>query len=157
VLIALYRVFLQILNNGSIETLIGEINQILYSPVLKLTSFDLTFFGIDLGMYPSQWQQHGVWLLSVPLITAGLQWVQTRTMMANQSTQKPVKKVEKKSSKKKEEKKEDSLGDIQKQMALITPIMFGFFAFQFPLGLALYWNVFGLFGIIQQKLINRQI
>jgi len=45
---------------------------------------------------------------------------------------------------------------MQKQMMFIMPIMFGYFAFQFPLGLALYWNIFGLFGIIQQLRINRE-
>jgi membrane protein insertase Oxa1/YidC/SpoIIIJ len=41
-------------------------------------------------------------------------------------------------------------------MAIITPLMFGYFAFQFPLGLALYWNVFGLFGIMQQLKVNAE-
>ena len=45
--------------------------------------------------------------------------------------------------------------DMQKQMALMMPIMFGIFAFQFPLGLSLYWNVFGLFGIMQQLAVNK--
>ena len=44
---------------------------------------------------------------------------------------------------------------MQKQMMLITPVMFAYFALQFPLGLALYWNVFGLFGIIQQLKVNK--
>ena len=45
---------------------------------------------------------------------------------------------------------------MQKQMMLITPIMFGMFAFQFPLGLSLYWNIFGLFGIMQQLRVNKE-
>ena len=53
------------------------------------------------------------------------------------------------------EKKEDMAADMQKQMALMMPIMFGIFAFQFPLGLSLYWNVFGLFGIMQQLAVNK--
>ena len=59
-------------------------------------------------------------------------------------------------SNKDEKKPEDTAGEVQKQMAMITPVMFGYFAFQFPLGLALYWNVFGLFGIMQQLQVNRQ-
>ena len=55
-----------------------------------------------------------------------------------------------------EKPKEDMAADMQKQMAIITPIMFGYFAYTFPLGLALYWNVFGLFGIMQQILINKE-
>ena len=56
----------------------------------------------------------------------------------------------------KEKKPQDTAAEVQKQMAMITPIMFGYFAFQFPLGLALYWNVFGLFGIMQQLRVNAQ-
>jgi membrane protein insertase Oxa1/YidC/SpoIIIJ len=44
---------------------------------------------------------------------------------------------------------------MQQQMAIISPLMFAFFAFQFPLGLALYWNVFGIFGIMQQLRVNQ--
>ena len=57
---------------------------------------------------------------------------------------------------KKEEKKEDTAMEMQKQMAIMTPIMFGFFAYQFPLGLALYWNVFGIMGMLQQVRINKE-
>jgi membrane protein insertase Oxa1/YidC/SpoIIIJ len=53
-----------------------------------------------------------------------------------------------------EKKPEDTAMEMQKQMMIITPIMFGYFALQFPLGLALYWNVFGIFGIIQQLRVN---
>ena len=55
-----------------------------------------------------------------------------------------------------EAKPEDTAMEMQRQMAMITPLMFGMFAYQFPLGLALYWNVFGLFGIIQQLNVNKK-
>jgi len=148
VLIALYNVFYQVLNNGNLEKLIGEINSVLYLPVFKLTTLDLNFFGVNLGIKPSQYQTHGYWLLLVPIITAGLQYWQTKLMMpssapasAGTTEGKPP---------------EDTAGDIQKQMAIITPLMFGYFALQFPLGLALYWNVFGIFGIMQQLAINKE-
>ena len=57
---------------------------------------------------------------------------------------------------KKDKPKTDTAAEMQQQMAVITPIMFGYFALQFPIGLALYWNVFGLFGIMQQLSVNRQ-
>lgn len=144
VLIALYNVFYQVLGNGNLTKLIEEINAILYSPALRLSSFDLTFFGVNLGLKPSQWQTAGWWLLSVPLITGVLQWYQSKLMMPAPSSAKAS------------EGKEDTAAEMQKQMAMMTPIMFGFFAFQFPLGLSLYWNVFGLFGIMQQLKVNKQ-
>lgn len=155
VLIALYNVFFQVLNNGNIEVLVGQINQILYMPWLKLTTFDLTFLGVNLGIKPGQWQTVGWWVLAVPLVTGLLQWWQTKLMMV--SAPKPQATSDKKQEigKKEEEKPGDTAGEMQKQMAMITPVMFGIFAFQFPLGLSLYWNVFGLFGIMQQIQINK--
>jgi YidC/Oxa1 family membrane protein insertase len=158
VLIALYNVFFQILNNGNLEKLVSDINQIVYLPAIRLTSIDLTFLGVNLAIKPSQWQTQGWWLLAVPLATGLLQWYQTKLMTQNNPLPAPAPKPEGKNKKNqpKEEPKPDMAADLQKQMMMITPIMFGFFAFQFPLGLALYWNVFGLFGIMQQINVNRQ-
>jgi YidC/Oxa1 family membrane protein insertase len=160
VLIALYNVFYQVLNNGNLTKIMGEINQIVYLPAFKITNLDLNFFGLNLAIKPSQFQTHGILLLLVPLVTAALQWWQTKLMMATMPKApavdaKPT--VDAKALVVKGEKpKEDMAADMQKQMAIITPIMFGYFAYQFPLGLALYWNVFGLFGIIQQIAINKE-
>jgi YidC/Oxa1 family membrane protein insertase len=167
ILIALYNVFYQLLGSTNIEAFMADLNTILYFPALHLTGLDFSFFGIHLGIKPSSWQTHGWWLLSIPVITGLLQWYQTKLMMppskslAVSST--PVETGQKLShAKQKNLKTEDSkpktsddMGDIQKQMAMITPVMFGFFALQFPLGLSLYWNVFGLFGIIQQLQVNK--
>lgn len=148
ILIALYNVFYQVLGNGNLTNLVTEINAILYTPRIRLTQLDLTFFGVNLGLKPEAFQTQGWWLLSVPLITGLLQFWQSKLMM-------PTSQPSADSGKLKAEK-EDTMGDMQKQMAMITPIMFGFFAFQFPLGLSLYWNVFGLFGIMQQLAVNKQ-
>jgi len=164
VLIALYNVFYQVLANGNMTTLVTEINSILYMPAFKLSSLDLTFFGVNLGLKPEAFQTQGWWLLSIPLITGLLQWWQSKLMMpsvASTKSQAPSTKQiqstnDQNSKQKPEEKKEDMMGDMQKQMMMITPIMFGFFAFQFPLGLSLYWNVFGLFGIMQQLRVNAE-
>ena len=170
VLIALYNVFYQVLGNGNLTNLVTEINAILYTPLIGLTQLDLTFFGVNLGLKPEAFQTQGWWLLSIPLITGLLQWWQSKLMMPqasptinnqqltiNKKNNKDGKPEEKKPSfAKASEGKEDTMGDMQKQMMMITPIMFGFFAFQFPLGLSLYWNVFGLFGIMQQLQVNKQ-
>ncbi len=154
VLFALYGVFYQVLGNGNLGKLVEEINHIVYMPMLQLTNLDLTFFGTNLAVKPSQWQTHGWWLLSIPLITAGLQWYQTKLMTPiNTNLTNPTNKKTKNT--KEEKKPEDTAAEMQKQMTIIMPIMFGYFALQFPVGLALYWNVFGVFGIIQQLAVNR--
>lgn len=153
VLIALYNVFYQVLQNGDIQKVLTDINTIVYHPILRLQNLDLTFFGINLGIRPSQWNTHGWWLLSIPIITGLLQWYQTKLMMpapAATDNKQPT------TDNKKEEKKKDTAAEMQKQMAIMTPIMFGFFAYQFPLGLALYWNIFGIMGMLQQLSINRE-
>ncbi|KKS69033.1 MAG: Preprotein translocase YidC subunit [Candidatus Daviesbacteria bacterium GW2011_GWA2_42_7] len=48
----------------------------------------------------------------------------------------------------------DSMSAVQGQMMYMMPLMIGYFAFQFPIGLALYWNVFTILGIIQQYLLS---
>ncbi len=153
VLIALYNVFYQILSNGNLEKMVETINQVVYLPLLKLTSLDPTFFGVNLGIKPEQWQTHGVWLLSVPVITGALQWWQSKLMIPPSSGQVPSTAL---ASNKEEKKPEDTAMEMQKQMAIIMPLMFGYFSLQFQLGLALYWNMFGALGIIQQLSVNRQ-
>ncbi len=166
VLIALYNVFYEVLNSGgNIAKVINHINSIVYLPSLHLTKLDLTFLGINLGIKPSEWQKYGIWLLAVPIITGLLQWYQSKLMMPPAPAPALVKKDDQKEPSSVpqggttaggEKKPEDTAGEMQKQMMMITPVMFGFFALQFPLGLALYWNVFGLFGIIQQLQINKK-
>jgi len=156
VLIALYNVFYQVLQNGNITKLTTDLNHVVYAPWLRIASLNLSFFGINLGIKPSQWQSHGWWLLAIPVITAGLQWWQSRLMMPVQTADSSKQITVKKNEEKEEKKPEDTAAEMQKQMAMITPVMFGMFAYQFPLGLALYWNVFGLFGIMQQIKINKE-
>jgi len=148
ILIALYNVFYQVLGNGNAVKMMEDINAIVYNKALQVSSFDVTFFGMNLGVKPSDFQKFGWWLLLVPVITALLQLYQSKLMTpaAPKSTAIAVPG---------EEKKQDTMADMQKQMMFITPIMFGFFAFQLPIGLALYWNIFGLFGIIQQLQVNK--
>jgi len=145
VLIALYQVFWQILGNGNLGETVKSINKIVYHSILKIQALDLSFFGFNLGDRPANWQKAGWWLLLIPLITAGLQWWQTQ-LISNQQT---VISQKKNSPLKAKDSQEDIGQEMQKQMALIAPLMIGFVSFSFPAGLALYWNTFTLFGIIQ--------
>ncbi|MBI5613307.1 membrane protein insertase YidC [Candidatus Gottesmanbacteria bacterium] len=173
ILIALYNVFYQVLNNGNLEKMIETINKVVYHPALRLTTFDFTFFGINLGIKPNQYQQYGYWLLAIPVVTGLLQWYQSKLMLpvkpsaisdqsSDKKNQRSVIRQEKNTLKAEDGKLKaepdavDQSMEMQKQMAMITPIMFGYFALQFPLGLALYWNIFGLFGIIQQLKVNKE-
>ena len=164
VLIALYNVFYEVLNNGNTQKVLENLNHVAYATWMHIDKLDLTFFGVNLGLKPSQWQTHGWWLLSIPVITGALQWYQSKLMLpqvtkpieTGDARLGPGKSKKKTEIVKAEAKPEDTAMEMQKQMAMITPVMFGYFALQFPLGLALYWNVFGVFGIMQQLKINKE-
>jgi len=149
VFIALYRVFWQVLGNGNLTQVIEDVNKIVYHPALKIKTFNLYFFGLNLAEKPANWQKAGWWLLLIPIITAGLQWYQTK-LITGRAQVKSGASVQKKRNKKSDKDSKGDMGqEMQKQMALMAPLMIGFVSFSFPVGLALYWNTFSLFGIIQ--------
>lgn len=155
ILIALYNLFFQILTNGNLTKVVEEINKVVYFPLLKISSLDLSFFGMSLAHKPSEWQKLGWWFLLIPVITAALQYWQTKMMMP--AAQKAPSSIVQKTQKEGEKKPEADMGQMmQKQMGIMMPLMIGFFAYSFPLGLSLYWNTFTVFGIIQQYKINKQ-
>lgn len=150
IFIALYQAVINILpqSNGNL----GWINSILYFPILHLDNFpDPSFFGLNLGVKPWDFTKYGSVLLVVPAVTAALTFVQSKMMMPR-----PIRhhKDEMPKETKEKEKMEDTMSAVQSQMVYLMPIMIGYFAFQFPVGLALYWNVYTILGIIQQHRIS---
>ncbi|MCJ7740512.1 YidC/Oxa1 family membrane protein insertase [Candidatus Microgenomates bacterium] len=155
ILIAIYNLFFQLLNNTDLTKVVSEINKVVYLPILKINSLELSFFGFNLASKPADWQKLGWWLLAVPVITGLLQYWQTKLMVP--ATQKTDSKELITKDKDGKEKNEDMGTVMQKQMSIMMPLMIGFFAYSFPLGLSLYWNTFTVFGIIQQYKINKQL
>ncbi len=147
IFIALYQVLLKFVNLNSADLLSG-INNRIYINALKLQDIPNTsFFGLNLSTKPNEWATAGAFLLIIPAITGALQFLQSRMLVADEK--KPTQKVQKKNSGNKESM-EDSMAQMQSQMAFIMPAMIAFFAYGFPIGLALYWNTFTIIGIIQQ-------
>lgn len=105
------------------------------------------FFGVNLADKPSDFLRVGVLILLVPLITAALTFIQSKMMAP-----KPLKSHATDSSTTKHEKKEtdEAIASVQTQMMYMMPVMVGFFSWQFPVGLALYWNTLTALGIWQQ-------
>lgn len=147
IIIALYHSIFSLFNQKGLE----EINKLLYSFIPGLNRMpDLNFFGFNLAHKPSEYGKYGVILLLIPLITAFLTFIQSKMMPA------PVKEYPKDSPKEKKEKakSEDFASTMQSQMIYMMPVMIGFFSWQFPVGVSLYWNTFTIFGIIQQYKIS---
>ena len=144
--IALYQVFLQVLGNGNLSLVVEQVNKIVYSPVLKIESLDLYFLGVNLAEKPSNWQAAGWGLLLVPPMTALFYFLQTKMMTPAPQKEKP--KTETKSG------IEEMMSSMtQGPMSWLFPLMFGFFSYQFPVGLSLYWNTYTVLGIAQQYFI----
>lgn len=150
VFIALYQAIINILPGagGHLET----INSLLYFPQFKLSAtLDPNFFGLNLGIKPAEFAKFGALLLLVPIVTALLTFVQSKMTLPKAVKiypSDPPKEVKEK------EGLEESMGQVQSQMVYLMPIMIGYFAFSFPIGLAIYWNTYTLLGIIQQHRVS---
>ncbi|MCR4305885.1 MAG: YidC/Oxa1 family membrane protein insertase [Candidatus Daviesbacteria bacterium] len=150
IFLALYQAIINILpgTGGNLN----RINDLLYFPQFKLPStIDPNFFGLNLGLKPSDFGKYGILLLLVPVVTALLTFVQSKMTLP-----KPIKHYPSDSPKEAKEKEglEESMGAVQSQMVYLMPIMIGYFAFSFPIGLAIYWNTYTIMGIIQQHRIS---
>lgn len=125
-----------------------KINYFLYFPAWHLNSLpDLHFLGLNLATKPAEFAKVGAAVLLVPVITALLTLVQSLMM-----SPKPVKVYKSDSPKEvKEKKEEEDMGTaMQSQMMFMMPLLIGYAAFNFPIGLAIYWNINTIMGIIQQ-------
>lgn len=148
VFIALYNVLLKIVNPT--QDFLTTINQSIYFSNFHLEKVpNISFLGFNLSSKPSDWQQAGFLLLSIPVLTALFQFIQSKMMapVANTHPSSPVKKSTDKPE------LEDTMSQMQSQMVLIMPAMIGFLSYGFPVGLSLYWNTFTIIGIVQQYLI----
>lgn len=135
----LYQSIQLFFNIGTTHS-VSQINALLFNSAWNLKVLPSTsFLGFDLSSRPSDFSHVGILILLVPLITALLTFIQSSMMIQDVA-------LEKKSK----EEAEDTMAAMQSQMRFMMPLMIGYFAFSFPVGLALYWNTFTLLGIWQQ-------
>lgn len=150
ILIALYQAVVNIFPGAGFGGSLSNINAVLYHPSLHLYSEpDKIFFGLNLATKPSEFATAGWLLLLVPLITAGLTFWQSKMIMPRPAG--GTKKI--KSGKEEKKGQEDMMFTMQSQMMYLMPLMIGWFAFQFPVALPIYWNTLTIISIIQQKKI----
>lgn len=149
IFIALYNTLQLFLTNGNLGKVIAQINKVVYLPALKISSIDPWFFGYNLALTPAK---AGLWYYYlVPVITGFLQYYQVHV-----STPPAPSKDEMKLDKKKEPSAtEDFQKAMNTQMKFIFPVLIGWFSFQFPIGLSLYWNIFSIFSIMQYKNMHK--
>ncbi len=148
---ALYSVF-QTFVGADKTAVMHKFNDVLYFGFLKLRTLqDPTFFGLPLGQSPSHLVSHVPFILLIPVVTGALQFVQSKMMFsASSASKKPVVTQGKPAT----NKEPDFQSVFQNQIVYIIPFTIGFAAFNFPVGLSLYWNTFTIFAMIQQYKLN---
>jgi len=146
-LFGLYPALRKVIEVSPAKT-VATINKLVYFPSLKLSHvWDPNFFGLPLAKTPAQLLHTiGPIILFVPVLTALLQYIQTKMMV-------PVQATDQKDIVKKEKKQGDFSSIMQQQMTFL-PLIIGVLSFNFSIGLSLYWNTFSLFGIIQQYRVS---
>lgn len=150
ILIALYQTIFAFFNGASG---LVQINNMLYPFIPHLKNVpSLDFLGVNLAVKPSEFGQNGIFLLFIPILTALLTFIQSKMMVPAKSLKEYPKDTPK--EKKEKESTEDAMGAMQGQMMYLMPVMIGYFAFQFPIGLSLYWNTMTIVGIYQQYKIS---
>lgn len=152
IFIALYQAIIDVFPTAGAQNGLERINNALYNSWLHLSSApDTSFFGLNLATTPSRFGSEGLFLLLIPLLTALLTFVQSKMMMPARHLSHH--KDEKLKETKEKAGMEEAMASMQSQMVYLMPVMIGYFAFQFPVGLAIYWNTFTIMGIVQQYTI----
>lgn len=136
----LIGLFFVVKSGVSIETS----RHMLYSFYLDLPPqyFGHMFLGFDL-LKPS--------IFIMPPLLVVLQFIQMKMMMAKQKKKSDEIVV-------KPQGKKSWIPELDQQtvMTYVMPLMIGFFAFQFPVAVSLYWAVSTLFGIAQQFYVMKE-
>ncbi|PJC31877.1 hypothetical protein CO051_03665 [Candidatus Roizmanbacteria bacterium CG_4_9_14_0_2_um_filter_39_13] len=160
IIFGLYQALNQFFNTNGYSAKIQEINKQLYFPNFQIENLNTLFIGFDLAKSPAQ---AGLWFYYlIPVLTAGLQFWQSKvTMTANPMTDLSAIKDDKENKEKdKDGKKEGSTSEefqkaMNTQMKYFFPIMIGYFSYTLPIGLSIYWNAFSLFSIIQHYITQK--
>ena len=154
VFIALYNALNFFINHGVGAANLAKINKEIYFAQLKITSIDVNFLGYVLTKTPA----HGGawWYYLIPVITGILQYFQASVTMITPPSAPAKKDKNGKDIEKKPDTGEDFQKAMQTQMKYMFPVMIGFFSYNFPVALSLYWNVFSIFSIIQYFLTKEK-
>ena len=150
--IALYQVLLSVFQGNNLAHISELTKKTAYFEFLRITHIDPQFLGFNLGIAPSTFNQNGLYYLIIPVLTAFLQYLQLQVATPSvKKTPDSDKELAKKDGKPGEKKEESFQEVFQKQSKFMFPLMVGYFSYILPVGLALYWNVFSLFSILQAK------
>ena len=152
VFIALYQT-LQMFFVADTTKIIASLNKTLYFPFLHFKTLDAWFLGVNLAATPKQ--MNSVFAYLIPIVTGILQYFQTISTTASMAPAPSKEIIIGKDGKKESSSTDDFQKAMNTQMKYVFPFMIGWFALSMPAGLALYWNIFSVFSIIQYELHKR--
>ena len=132
ILIAMYRVFIDFIQNGNGESLMAN----------------MQFFWLDLSK-PDR-------LHILPILAGETQLILSQMLMTAKEHHE-AKELTKEAQKKEKTKGEDTqemAETLQQQMLYVMPVMTGLIAWNLPSGLAVYWVVTTIFSLVQQYIMS---
>lgn len=133
VLIALYRAFMFFIAGG------GEISGLVVST--NFLWFNLT--------EPDKY-------LALPILAGASQLILSKMMITKTPPSAPTELKLRNKQKKKKDDMAETMGEMQKQMMYLMPLMTVFIGARLPSGLALYWVATTLFSVGQQYIVARK-
>jgi YidC/Oxa1 family membrane protein insertase len=152
VFIALYQTLQHFFVADTTKVIIA-LNKTLYFPFLHFKTLDTWFMGLNLAATPTQMKSIFAYL--IPVVTGILQYFQTVSTTAGM-TPSPATPAKTKDGKAETSSTDDFQKAMNTQMKYVFPVMIGWFSLKMPIGLALYWNIFSVFSIIQYELHKKE-
>ncbi len=129
-----------------IFALYGVIKEVtVYAPSLEGAT---GFLGLDLSQTPTQYASTTKWAYLIPVLAVVFQFLNSQILQAKSKNEK---------GKKNKNTQQDSMQQSMKMMNYFMPLMSGFFALSFSMGIGLYWIAASIFRIGQTIIINRQV
>ncbi|GIW62327.1 MAG: membrane protein [Patescibacteria group bacterium] len=151
-----FLIFLNVENNGGFQSL----QKIIYFSFINLDKIETMFLGFDLTISPSVALSRfggSAWhYLLIPFITGFLQYYFSKTSFANvsQTSENKEEVAKKNKSGSDSDPAEDFSRIMQFQTKYLFPVLIGWVSMSFPVGLALYWNAFSFFSILQSRMVS---
>lgn len=140
ILIALYQAVIHALA-GVPTHLIDVSGRLLIPDLGRLLPLNNMFLGMNLSQPPDMSNVVAIAIIGLTVVTT---WLQMKLSMPKpQASASP-------------DAKPDQMAGVNQSMTTIMPIMYGFFALSFSIGLSIYFIISNLIGIVQAWVMKRQ-
>jgi YidC/Oxa1 family membrane protein insertase len=140
ILLALYATISHALGSTPYQ-LVDLSNRLLIPSLEPLVPLNKIWLQMDLTQPPTIEVAHAPWALALPILVLVTTWLQSKLTIPPTPPS--------------EDGKPNPAESMTKSMTTVMPLMFGFFALSFPIGLSIYFIVGNLVGIAQYTLLGK--